>query len=200
MEYADFILELRTLRDEAASLRDLPETHQHPAFRKWRHQVTALISAIEDHEYSIDCAIASRLFQGASAGPLSRAEQIDSYNLDLQDTINEIETSIDHFDKYGDPKVQKAPEKPREQKQELEWPQKISLSWLFTHAPIDLWLKFVGALAAAFVFGIAFAQTELYSKLGDVWKARSAVEAPVSKEPNSTVDSGARKDNARGSP
>ena len=200
MEYADFIVELRTLRDEAASLRDLPETHQHPTFRKWRHQVTALISTIEDRGYPINCSISSRLFQVAAYGSISRAEQIARYNLDLQDTVNEIETTIDHFDKYGDPKGHNAPEEPRNQQQELEWPQRISLSWLFTHAPIDLWFKFVGALVAAFLFGIVFAQTGLYSTVKDLWRTKATAETRITREPNHTVEPDARKSGARGSP
>ncbi len=71
------------------------------------------------------------------------------YNLDLQDTVNEIETTINHFDKYGDPKARKQVEAPPQRDQELEWPKKITLSWLFKHAPITLLLKFIGALATA---------------------------------------------------
>ena len=200
MEYADFIAELRTLRDEAASLRNFPDTHHDPKFRKWRHQVTALISAIEDCGYSIDCGISSRLFQVASYGPVTRAEQIARYNRDLQDSVNEIETSINHFDKYGDPKGDKASEEPRKHEQELEWPQKMSLSWLFKHAPIGLWLKFISALVAVFLFGIAFAQTGLYANLEHLWKTKGTAETQVNKEPNHTVEPDARKSGARGSP
>ena len=138
-----------------------------------------------------------RAFSVASYGPVTRAEQIARYNRDLQDSVNEIETSINHFDKYGDPKGDKASEEPRKHEQELEWPQKMSLSWLFKHAPIGLWLKFISALVAAvFIFGIAFGQTGLYANLEHLWKTKGTAETQVNKEPNHTVEPDARKSGA----
>ncbi|MCG7966024.1 MAG: nucleotide-binding protein [Candidatus Thiodiazotropha taylori] len=103
MNYANFIEELRPLIEEAKSLLGAEEYHQDPQFRKWRQKVTTLISRIEDRGYSIDCDITSRIFQVPSFGSVSRREQIEYYNRELQDTINELESIVEFFDKYGDP-------------------------------------------------------------------------------------------------
>lgn len=105
MEYTHFIEELRPLLEEARSLFNDPQTHEAPKFRKWRHGVTTLISAIEGRGHSIDCNISSRLFAVASFGGVTRKEQVAAYNRDLQDTINELESVVRYFEKYGDPKV-----------------------------------------------------------------------------------------------
>ena len=199
MEYADFIRDLRGLKDEAGALFNLQQTHHDPVFRRWRHRVTALISAIENCGYSIDCSIASRLFDIATYGSVTWTKRIERYNRDLQDTVNELDTIIDHFDRYGDPKGQTAAAPALPPLAELEWPQKITLSWLFKHAPIDIWLKFAGALGAAFLIGIGFAQTGLYANIQDFWKTKPSGPSAI-KEPNPTVETDARKNGARGSP
>ena len=106
MDYTRFIQELRLLQAEAPSLLNDPQTHEAPKFRKWRHDVTTLISAIESRGYSIDCNISSRRFFVASYGPVTKSEQIASYNRDLQDTINELSSVINFFDKFGDPRAE----------------------------------------------------------------------------------------------
>jgi hypothetical protein len=106
VEYAKFIEELRPLQAEALNLFDDPALHEAARFRKWRHAVTTLISAIEARGYSVDSRISSRLFDIASYGPVTRAERVGRYNRDLQDTINELESIIRFFDKFGDPKVE----------------------------------------------------------------------------------------------
>lgn len=104
MEYAKFIEELRPLHAEALNLFDDPQTHNAPRFRKWRQRVTTLISAIEDRGYSIDCGISSRIFDIMSYGSVAQTERVARYNQELQDTINELESIIGLFDKFGDPK------------------------------------------------------------------------------------------------
>ncbi len=106
MEYAKFIEELRPLHAEALNLFDDPQTHNAPRFRKWRHSVTTLISAIEDRGYSIDCSISSRIFDIVSYGSVAQTERVAIYNQELQDTINELESIIGFFDKFGDPKAE----------------------------------------------------------------------------------------------
>ena len=106
MDYAKFIEELRPLHAEALNLFDDPQTHNAPRFRKWRHLVTTLISAIDERGYSIDCSISSRIFDIATYGSVAQAERVARYNQELQDTINELESIIGFFDKFGDPKVE----------------------------------------------------------------------------------------------
>ena len=66
---------------------------------------------------------------------------------------------------------------------ELEWPQKITLSWLTKHAPISLWLKLLGALVTAFLLGVGFAQTKLYDNIQELWKPNKPATHET-KEPN----------------
>lgn len=107
MNYNDFIDELKPLLEEARTLFDVSEIHQNPQFRKWRHQLTTTIGIIQNQDYWIDCDIESRTFQVASYDSISKREQIAYYNQELQDTINELEIIIQHFQKYGDPRTHK---------------------------------------------------------------------------------------------
>jgi len=104
--YSQFVDELRTLVDQARTLRDAREMHENPAFRKWRHEVTDLILLMEDAGYSINCSIVSRDFdeRGSYTYDPSSKERIAAFNRDLQDTVTELLTIISRFDKFGDPK------------------------------------------------------------------------------------------------
>lgn len=158
MDYAQFIDGLRPLLEEARDLFNDPQTHQAPRFRKWRHAVTTLMSVIEDRGYTIDCSISSRHFQIASYGPVSRNEQIARYNQDLQDTINEIESIVRYFDKYGDFKAGKSvPGSPiadaaAEQPVSTSPPRSGSLKEKFESHPV-VW----GLTLLAIGFGAGFA-------------------------------------------
>jgi predicted nucleotide-binding protein len=103
MDYTNFIEELRPSIEEAKGLLGAEEYHNDQEFRNWRQKVTQLISIIEDCGYSINCKITSRIFQFPSCGLVSRQKHIEYYNRELQDTINELETIVKFFDKYGEP-------------------------------------------------------------------------------------------------
>ena len=186
MEYADFIKALRELRAGADPLFDLPQTHWEPAFREWRHRVTALIYAIEDCGYRIDCGISSRNFDIATDEFVTVAERIAGYKLDLQDTVNEIDSIVVDFEQHGDPRGNMKPAPPSRKDKKLESPKEITLSWLLKHAPAGLWLKFLGALVAAFLVGIGFSQTGVYSSVEDLWKAKTP-ESQAAKEASKLV-------------
>jgi hypothetical protein len=106
MNYTDFIDEIKPLLEEARTLFDLEQLHDDPAFRKWRHRLTTTITSIEEKNYWIDCDVASRSFDIFTYSFVSKKERTAAYNRDLQDTINELETIIDHFEKYGVPQRQ----------------------------------------------------------------------------------------------
>jgi len=170
MRYEDFVNELRPLLQEAAVLLNLQNLHEEPHFRKWRHNVTDLIERIEDQGYEINSSIQNRYFDepGSYTYDPTRKDRINAFNRDLQDTINEFETIIARFDKYGDPK--EPPENAIETAEPLEWPQKITLSWLFKHAPIGLWFKAGGILLAAIILGITIGQSQLYKELSSKYR------------------------------
>lgn len=45
-------------------------------------------------------------------------------------------------------------------KSEIPYPDKITLKWLFQHAPFSLWSWLAGLLCAAFFLGITFSETQ----------------------------------------
>ena len=48
---------------------------------------------------------------------------------------------------------------------EIPYPQKFTLKWLYKHAPVSLWGWLLGLLFAAFTLGIGFSETQLYHLL-----------------------------------
>ncbi len=159
MEYKDFINELKVLSEEAKDLLNAEEYHVNPGFRKWRLKLTDLIGRINKYGYRFVCNVDKRTFGGALP---TENLKIKFFNMELQDTINELELIIDNFRKYGPPKTEKIISK---NTKELEWPDKITLNWLHKHAPISLWIKLVSILIAGFLFGITIGQSAFFKEI-----------------------------------
>lgn len=187
MNYAEFVAEIEGLLGEGRSLFDRNDTHQDPSFRKWRHRLTVLINTIEGRGYSVDCDVQSRLFDIASYGDISKKDRINRYNQELQDTLNELETIVEHFKKYGDPKPSTVSVPVAQAKSELEWPQKVTLSWLAKHAPISLWLKVGGILITAFLLGVGFSETVAYKNIQQLWQKENLQKEKLN-EPNKPLE------------
>ncbi len=173
MKYEDFVNELRPLLQEAGEMFNLQNLHEDPRFRKWRHNVTDIIERIEDQGYEVNSSIQSRYFDepGSYTNDPTRKYRIEAFNRDLQDTINEFETIVARFEKYGGPK---SPATNTENADKpLEWPQKITLSWLYKHAPIGLWFKAGGILLAALILGITIGQSQIYKDLSSKFRMES---------------------------
>jgi hypothetical protein len=175
--YAAFIDELRGQLERARSLFDRARLGEDEEFRRWRHEVTDLMSRIASRKYRINCHLVSRNFDapGSYTHSPSKAERMAAYNRDLRDTITELETLVAHFEKYGDPKAeptsQLAPESsvtvppPPIEQPKLRPPEKVTPAWLWQYAPVTLWLQGFGLLAASFVAGVAVGQSALYAEL-----------------------------------
>lgn len=175
--YAAFIEELRGLIERAGSLFDRAKRGEDEDFRRWRHEVTDLISRIESRKYRINCNVVYRVFDehGSYTYSPSKAERLATYNRDLQDTITELETLVTHFDKYGDPKAEppaKSAAPPSHQAlappvelSKLLPPEKVTPAWLWQHATVTLWLQGAGLLAASFAIGLAVGQSALFAEL-----------------------------------
>lgn len=150
---------------EARDLFNLQNLHEEPHFRKWRHNVTDLIERVEDQGYEVNSSIENRYFDepGSYTYDPTRNDRISAFNRDLQDTINEFQTIVERFEKYGAPKT--LAKNAVEKEESLEWPQKITLSWLFKHAPIGLWFKAGGIVLAVLILGITIGQSQLYKEL-----------------------------------
>ena len=97
--YKQFVKELPSLIEEAESLKPAARFDKDPQFRKWRHRVTELIKQIEDQGYLVNCNIKIRRF-----GPDRQRSPREGYVGDLADTMIELETIVDHYNKFGAPK------------------------------------------------------------------------------------------------
>lgn len=98
--YKEFVEELSPFIEEAEGLKRADRRDKDPNFRRWRHRVTELIIQIKEQGYSVSCPIYNRQFRGFG----DTLSKIEGYVRDLNDTIIELETIVDHYDKYGVPK------------------------------------------------------------------------------------------------
>ena len=74
----------------------------------------------------------------------------------------------------------------------LELPAKITLKWLYAHAPVSLAAWFVGLLAAAFLAGIAVTELPLYQSLRPRTaeaKSSAAIVPLAPQQPNRSASS-----------
>ncbi len=177
MTYQQFIEALKPLLAEAQGrLFGLKELHEDPRFRKWRHQVTDLIERIEGQGYSVNCSIVSRYFDapGSYTYTPSDRDRLTAYERDLQDSINELQTIVERYENFGDPKK---PQQERKEQKELECPEKMTLSWLWRHAHISLWWWLASVLVTVFLLGIAVGQSTFYAQLSKPWIPESATKS-----------------------
>lgn len=158
MVYEDFINELKVLSDEAKGLLNAEKYDENPVFRKWRLKLTDLIIRINKDGYEVVCNIDKRSF--GSIFPAKKTK-LEHFNMELQDTINEAEIIIDRFHKNGTPAKEN---KVSKNKAELEWPEKITLNWLYKHAPISLWVKLGTILISVFLFGLTVGQSAFFNE------------------------------------
>ena len=47
----------------------------------------------------------------------------------------------------------------------VTYPEKVTLKWLYQHAPVSSWAWLAGVIISAFALGIAFSETPLYKSL-----------------------------------
>ena len=164
LSYRQFIDELRPLTEQARALFDLDGIHENPAFRKWRHEITDLIRRIEDVGYTVNCSIDERRFDelGSYSYTPSPRDELAAFNRDLQDTINELATIVERFEKFGDPK---AADPAVAAATPLKAPEKITAAWLWGNASMSLWWIVIVAAVAIFGVGITVGQSSLFKEL-----------------------------------
>ncbi len=167
--YRQFVDELRPLIEQAGALFDLDDIHENPAFRKWRHEVTDLIERIEDAGRSVNCSIGERRFDdiGSYTYTPSPRDRLAAFNRELQDTINELATIVERFEKFGD---RKAADVAVAAATPLEAPEKITAAWLWGNAAMSLWWIVIVAAVAIFGAGITVGQSSLFKELVDKLK------------------------------
>jgi hypothetical protein len=105
MEYAQFIAGIKALRDEGTQLFGREQLHEDRQFRKWRHELTDLISRISYQGYPINCQVSARSFDQHASPDTHRdkKDRIAAYDRDLLDTINELDTLIKRYSELGAP-------------------------------------------------------------------------------------------------
>ena len=163
LTYPVFIRELQRLVDEAVELRDADDMDEDPDFRKWRHDVQALLHQIAQVRYLLptQVAIQQRSF-GGLIGDFEYEQLFWYYQRDIDDTINELNFIIDSYAKYGEPT--KSPSTSANDN-EFEYPSKITVAWLHQHVPYKFWLSLGGIILAAFVLGVKVGDTQFYRDL-----------------------------------
>jgi hypothetical protein len=66
---------------------------------------------------------------------------------------------------------------PVESQKSVEYPEKVTLSWLYKHVPVKLWISFVAILLTAFSLGLAFSETKLYGTIkGEIHSSQEKSE------------------------
>jgi hypothetical protein len=51
------------------------------------------------------------------------------------------------------------------QSKEIEYPDKVTLNWLYRHVPWSFWVALIGLLITSFTFGVAISETGFYKTL-----------------------------------
>jgi len=105
--YDIFIEEIRELLREGKELRNSKQRDQDPKFRKWRLKLEDAIKKIKGQGFEINCRSSYRTFSGDDHGYNIPTEEDlnNSYNQELEDTLNELGLIVEHFDKYGITKI-----------------------------------------------------------------------------------------------
>ena len=163
--YATFIEALPPLVRQAQALLTSTELADGVDFRRWRHDLRDLVQRIEAKGYSVNCGVGSRAFRiAALGGPISKERQRAWFLRELQDTVGELELLCSRHGQFGDPRAAEDPS-PRGPSTPLTSPEKVTLAWLWQHAPIRLWGSALFFLAVVFVSGVTLGQSKLYAEL-----------------------------------
>lgn len=170
-DYAAFIDELRDLVVRAKEFGQAERSVSSESFRRWRHETEELIHRVNRLRYDIACAIEGRSFQVMAYGSISAREQQEKFDVDMNDTVAELELVISRFDKYGDPGVMPigrdnvehaTPETEVSAIQSsLAAPDKVTVGWVLAHVPITWYVILAAACAAIFGAGMTVASTKL---------------------------------------
>lgn len=67
----------------------------------------------------------------------------------------------------------------KNKKEELEYPDKVTLKWLWSHVPYSFWIFLISLLVAAFSLGITLANTKLYNSLTDLLTPNSNINKQI---------------------
>jgi hypothetical protein len=103
ISYSAFIDALRSSIEEAKTLRERPQMHEDPDFRRWRHRLESLLTQIVQQDYLLpgSVSVRQRAF-GYTDQFEDGSTAMYRYNRDMQDTINELEVIVEAY-QHGEP-------------------------------------------------------------------------------------------------
>jgi hypothetical protein len=200
--YAAFIEELRILRDSFAEPPENHQTNESIVFKQWRHQVIDLIQRIRSQGYSINCSIELRRFRITYGyGQPSIHQHKEFFNKAHSETMIEINTIIDNYEKYG------APRNPLlasalsqtalnssgsdQQRRKEKWDADSPLSWYWQNIPARIMVRvgifFCTVIGTAFCAGVIFNVLWPNSLLSAAIK-QSSMLLPPSKDATTQSD------------
>jgi hypothetical protein len=106
VKYKQFVEALPPFVTEARTLLHKPKLHEDDQFRVWRHRLTDLLERVSEEGYTVNCKVATRSFDCRATYEYapSNNERLAAYNRELQDTVVELETIMDHYATLDEPK------------------------------------------------------------------------------------------------
>jgi len=160
MTYGQFIEELENLKSKVKDLIERTNSDENPEFRAWRHEITDLILTIRGQGYPVNSAIGNMEFTSVYSAYESKEIRIAYYKQALKDSLNEINTILKNYKKYGVPPVVN-----EEPELELPYPNKVTWYWLKSLFPMNLWFKAGAILITVFLIGLGVGQSKVYKQL-----------------------------------
>lgn len=204
-DYQAFVTELRGLVEAPTFGSKGPQYTASPVFKEWKHKLIDLILRIEAQGYKINCDVRTRHFNPlvypTAIAPEDRGlRDAEAFFDAINQTLVELRTIIENFDRYGPPPKKPGHEIPTpapievstqlNTSPELAHPPKVTASWLWQHVPAHMWLTAAGLLCAAAAAGYSFASTNVGRSIQQWFEpapepAMSAQPAPLTNQPAS---------------
>lgn len=102
---------------------------------------------------------------------ISNFSQSPSYKSveDIVSVLDSVITRLKRNPQLCNPKK----ENTTTEKKHIEYPERITLKWLWSHVPYRFWFYLFGLLLSAFTLGITLANTKLYKSLTDLLTANN---------------------------
>lgn len=130
----------------------------HVEFLNWSDQVAALLSFDEKQRAAFKHCVTSADVSHNLGSPADATGSINRAIGILNQTVVSREMKSTHPQAVAEQPPQQQPVQP-------QLPSKLTFKWIYEHTPISFYGWLLGLLCAAFLAGIGFAETPLYSSL-----------------------------------
>jgi len=208
-DYDAFINDLILLVKRADLFTAQDRTHDSDNFRQWQHEVIDLINRISRQRYRINCYVQHRLFRINGYGSYSPDDQRAQFDRALKDTLNELRLVIENYKRYGDPNIGPATSAADSTRnsvlpiiegvitEELNWPEGVTLKWLFDKMPANIWWMLLSLLGASIIgsFGAGYWVATEIAKTEYLYPKPSLIpdSTKVVKPDSGTISQSAKK-------